>query len=78
MSQGTTIIASKVGFVPELLGSEYPFLFEAKDGKELTQKIVQIIEAPNEEWSHYLLSRFKINYSNRSHSEKLVNIFSSI
>ena len=78
MSQGTVIVASKVGFVPELLGEDYPFLFEAKNKKDLAQKIVQIIETPNEKWSDYLLKRFKINYSNRSHSEKLVNIFSSI
>ena len=76
MSVGTLVISTNVGLIPEMLGSDYPFLSIPGDKASLEKKIIQFINSGN----HLLISkelkeRYLLNYSNNIHSLILNSIF---
>lgn len=78
MSQSTPIIASKVGFIPEILGDNYPYLFKARDKNELESVILRFIEDNDIKWATYLKERYQTHFSRRVHREKLMQVFDSL
>jgi glycosyltransferase involved in cell wall biosynthesis len=76
MSVGTPIIASKVGLIPELLGSDYPYFSMLKDRQSLEKAIISFIESEsNLIISGKLHERYKTIFSLRKHEERLMQIF---
>ncbi|BCE00608.1 glycosyltransferase family 4 protein [Marinicellulosiphila megalodicopiae] len=78
MSLGVPIIASKVGFISEMVGEEYPFLFEPKNKKELITRILEFesLDQPaRKKISNELLDRFESKYSRSNRIKCYKNIF---
>ena len=78
MMCGTIVIASEVGDIRNMLGENYPFLFQAKDLKDLEKVIYLYLKTDSEELinlSEYLQKRYFELYSNESHKRKLLKIF---
>jgi len=76
MSVGTPVISTNVGLIPEMLGTDYPFISSPGDQASLEEKIIQFINSGE----HLLLSkklkeRYSLNYSNNIHSLNLNSIF---
>jgi glycosyltransferase involved in cell wall biosynthesis len=77
MSVGTPIIATGVGLIPELLGSNYPYFSIPRDKDSLEKKILQFINQKNStNISQKLKSRYNTFYSQKIHADSLHNIFS--
>ncbi|WP_277013530.1 glycosyltransferase family 4 protein [Capnocytophaga granulosa] len=78
MMCGTIIIASEVGDVKNMLGIDYPFLFQAKNLEDL-ERVIYLYLNTNEETltdlSEYLQKRYFELYSNESHKRGLLKIF---
>ena len=78
MMCGTIVIASEVGDIRNMLGESYPFLFQAKDLKDLEKVIYLYLKTDSEELinlSEYLQKRYFELYSNESHKRELLKIF---
>ena len=78
MSQGTSVIASNVGFVSETLGENYPYLFEAKNKKSLEKVLIEAINNSNNGIGIQLQKRYFKMFSNKKHNIKLLTIFENI
>lgn len=76
MSVGTPIIATSVGLIPELLGSDYPYFSIPKDRQSLEKTILGFIESEtNLIISGKLYDRYKAFFSLKKHEECLMQIF---
>ncbi len=76
MACGTPIIATRVGLIEEMLGKNYPFLYEAKSIKQLTNKMKHFLELKEKRSiSDYLKKRYDYYYSNKNHFHELMRIF---
>ena len=76
MSVGTAVLATKVGLIPDLLGSMYPFLSDPKDQRSLERIIIQFIKSKSiNDISKELEEKYNNTYSQRKHSESLFQIF---
>lgn len=76
MSVGTPIIATRVGLIPELLGTDYPFFTLPGNKGSLEQKMIQFINKENtNSISQNLNNRYLSIYSQKKHQEQLDNIF---
>ena len=78
MMCGTIVIASDVGDIRNILGNNYPFLFQAKNLEDLERVIYLYLKTDNEELirlSEYLQEQYFERYSNESHKRKLLKIF---
>lgn len=77
MSVGTPVIVPNVGLIPEMLGSDYPFFTIPRDKASLEKKLSQFIEQKNRESiSKMVQNRYLSFYSQKSHAERLLKIFS--
>ncbi|WP_209332786.1 glycosyltransferase family 4 protein [Lunatimonas salinarum] len=76
MANGTPVIATKVGLIPEMLGYDYPYLVSPKDKKELKEVIISFISDKNKQLiAENLFVRYKQFYSQALHREKVQGIF---
>lgn len=76
MSTGTPVISTNVGLIPEMLGSDYPFISIPRNAASLEEKITQFIDYPRiNELSQALKERYLLNYSNKSHASELESVF---
>jgi glycosyltransferase involved in cell wall biosynthesis len=76
MSVGTPVISTNVGLIPEMLGTDYPFISSLGDQSSLEEKIVQFINYRNLlDLSGKLKERYSLLYSNNVHSLNLDKIF---
>ena len=76
MSVGTPVISTNVGLIPELLGSDYPFLSLARDQVSLENTIIKFIESKtNPLISKELIEKYNNFYSHKKHKETLFQIF---
>lgn len=76
MSVGTPVIATKVGLIPDLLGSGYPFMANAQDLQSLEACLISFIETqgPNE-LARQLKETYDSFYSQKKHEQSLLQIF---
>ncbi len=76
MSIGLPIITTGVGFIPELLGPDYPFYCEPKNVDSLKQTLQKFFDYEKRtELSEYLLNRFQMNFSYAVHERRINEIF---
>lgn len=76
MSVGTPIIATKVGLIPDLLGSNYPYLADPKDQLSLEKTIIQFTKSGSvNDISKELKEKYYRLYCNKKHEEDLIKIF---
>ena len=76
ISVGTPVIASDTGFVKEITGSDYPFLFKPGDKKSLESAILKFLEyGKAKELSDSLNKTYNDKFSNCAHNEILTKIF---
>jgi glycosyltransferase involved in cell wall biosynthesis len=76
MSVGTPVIASRVGFVEEMLGSDYPFLIKAGDKTSLKNAILRFSSIPDHSaLSRKLLKTYHDQFSQAKHKKELFRIF---
>lgn len=76
MSVGTPVISTNVGSIPEMLGTDYPFISSPGDQGSLEEKIIQFINChENLQISKKLKERYFLVYSNNIHSLNLNSIF---
>jgi len=76
MSVGTPVIATSVGLIPELLGTDYPYLSIPKDKISLENTLLKFIRQNNADAiSKKLKSRYFNHYSLKIHFISLQNIF---
>jgi len=77
MSQGTPVITTDVGYIRELLGDDYPYIYNPGNKQELAQMITSYIEARDKnEISNYLRIRYYQLFCKEKHAIKLLEIFS--
>lgn len=77
MSIGIPVIATRVGLIPELLGSDYPYFTEPKNQLSLEKTIIQFIQSERiNNISKELKEKYDRLYSQKRHEEDLINIFS--
>ena len=78
MMCGTIVIASDVGDIRNMLGDDYPFLFQAKDLEGLKKTIYLYLKTDKEtlkNLSEHLQKRYFKFYSNKIHKERILKIF---
>jgi len=76
MSVGTPVISTNVGLIPEMLGTDYPFISLPGDQASLEGKIIQFMNYRyNLQISKKLKERYSLVYSNYIHSLNLKSIF---
>lgn len=76
MSVGVPVIATNVGLIPDLLGSNYPYLANPKDPKSLVETVTKFINAKNNhDISNVLKNQYFEKYCKRKHEEDLLKIF---
>ena len=78
MMCGTIVIASNVGDIRNMLGDDYPFLFQAKDLEGLKKTIYLYLKTDKERLtnlSEHLQKRYFELYSNEIHKERILKIF---
>lgn len=76
MSVGTPVISTNVGLIPEMLGTDYPFISSPGDQASLEGKIIQFINCRERfQISKTLKERYSLVYSNKIHSLNLNAIF---
>lgn len=76
MSIGTPVIATRVGLIPDLLGTDYPFLADARDQFSLENIVIQFMQSERiNEISTELKEKYDRIYSKKKHREDLINIF---
>ena len=78
MMCGTIVIASNVGDIRNMLGDDYPFLFQAKDLDGLKKTIYLYLKTDKERLtnlSEHLQKRYFELYSNEIHKERILKIF---
>lgn len=76
MSVGTPVISTNVGLIPEMLGTDYPFISSPGDQASLEEKIIQFINCRELfQISKTLKERYSLVYSNKIHSLNLHAIF---
>jgi len=76
MSVGTPVISTNVGLIPEMLGTDYPFVSSPGDQASLEGKIIQFINCREHlQISKKLKERYSLVYSNNIHSLNLNSIF---
>jgi glycosyltransferase involved in cell wall biosynthesis len=76
MSVGTPVISTNVGLIPEMLGTDYPFISSPGDQASLEEKIIQFINCRELfQISKTLKERYSFVYSNKIHSLNLNAIF---
>ncbi|WP_343689001.1 glycosyltransferase family 4 protein [Chitinophaga sp.] len=77
MSVGLPVITTRVGYVNELLGDNYPFYCEPKNEASLKDCIERFRSyADKDGLSEWLQQRYQAQFSRQSHKMKLKNIFS--
>ena len=77
MSQGILIIATDAGFVRELLGEAYPYIYKPGDKRGLRQMIyVYSEDRDKKKLSDYLKTRYYKFYCREKHKVRLLEIFS--
>jgi glycosyltransferase involved in cell wall biosynthesis len=76
MSVGTPVISTNVGLIPEMLGTDYPFISLPGNQASLEEKIIQFINCRELfQISGRLRERYSSVYSNKIHSLNLSAIF---
>jgi glycosyltransferase involved in cell wall biosynthesis len=76
MSVGTPVISTNVGLIPEMLGTDYPFISAPGDQATLEEKIIEFINCRELSFlSKTLKERYYLVYSNKIHSLNLNAIF---
>jgi len=76
MSLGIPVISTKVGDVPNIFGTDYPFLSEPKETNALKETIRRFDAfTDKQDLSEYLFKRYKVYYSNEHYKEKVLKIF---
>ena len=76
MSQGLPVIATDVGFIRDLLGNDYPFLYPAKNKVALKQTIIAISKQKDlDKIGAQLKERFYDLFSPTNHKTALLKIF---
>ena len=76
MSCGVPVISSRVGFVQEMLGENYPYLFEANSLEDLARTIKSfLIATSNYKIAQDLQRRYRSHYSRSNHRKRLLKIF---
>ena len=79
MSQATPVIATDVGTVSDMLGSDYPFLIRPGDREGLKKKIIKVIETNIlDPLGEQLYKRYQKYYSIAHHNEALESTFDAI
>lgn len=80
MSVGTPVIASDVGYIREMLGSDYPFLFEARN-LEMLKRVVDRFEswpkAQRMQLGEQLQKKYKSEYGRHNRADAFMQIFES-
>jgi glycosyltransferase involved in cell wall biosynthesis len=79
MSLGTPIIASNVGFIREMVGDDYPFLFEAQNITMLKSTILKfeaLTEQELQDIGSGLKRRFKHEYTRERRVSDYLEVFS--
>jgi glycosyltransferase involved in cell wall biosynthesis len=78
MSLGIPVIASDVGFIREMLGSDYPFLFEARNRQKLKRIIMEfekLSDTARSELGESLKARFESEFSRERRVQDYLQIF---
>ena len=79
MSLGVPVIASDVGFISEMLGNDYPFLFEAKNCNSIRDAILKFEAYSKQDQVNIGLSlkkQFYQEYSRESRISDYMSVFS--
>jgi glycosyltransferase involved in cell wall biosynthesis len=77
MSVGLPVITTKVGYVNEILGDDYPFYCLPENEASIISTLQQYMVYPRkEELSQYLKNRYHELFSRESHRKFLLQIFS--
>jgi len=78
MSLGVPVIASNVGFIQEMVGNDYPFLFEPKNKEAIKDMIVKFNALPplaQENFGSMLKERFVEHYSRENRVNDYLKAF---
>lgn len=76
MSVGLPIVTTKVGYIEEMLGENYPFYCKEKDSESLAVTIQKLLDYDNKtELSKKLKERYHKYFSNMAHKVALFDIF---
>ncbi|GIM61835.1 glycosyl transferase [Capnocytophaga canis] len=79
MMCGTIVIASDVGDIKNMMGENYPFLFQKGNREDLRRKIQLFLDTDTDQLNmlaSVLQQRYFERYSNEKHKETLIAIFS--
>ncbi|HOM66389.1 MAG TPA: glycosyltransferase family 4 protein [Ignavibacteriales bacterium] len=76
MSLGVPIIATNVGDIPNMVGNDYPFLYEPHNPAMLIEKVILFSNYEKKaELSEQLLLRYKLNYSRNIFVKNILELF---
>jgi glycosyltransferase involved in cell wall biosynthesis len=76
ISVGTPMIITKVGYVSEVLGNNYPLYCNAKDINSIIRCFNSFDKIDNKlEFKSYLFQIYKNNFSHKFHQDQLLKIF---
>mgnify|MGYP003876159653 CR=1 FL=1 len=76
MSLGVPIIATNVGDIPNMVGNDYPFLYEPHNPAMLIEKVILFSNYEKKaELSEQLLLRYNSNYSRKVFSKNILELF---
>ncbi|EGR0524532.1 glycosyltransferase family 4 protein [Vibrio cholerae] len=78
MSMGTPIIATDVGFIREMLGDDYLYLFEARNTKQLAEMVIDFEHLTGKErlqLGAYLKARFNTEFSRSRRVNDFLQVF---
>lgn len=77
MSIGIPIISTNVGDIPNMVGNDYPFLFEPHDINMLIDRVLAFSNfEKKKELSEQLLYRYSSNYSKHVFTKNILGLFS--
>ena len=77
MSIGIPIISTNVGDIPDMVGSDYPFLFEPHDINMLIDRVLTFSNfEKKQELIEQLLYRYSSNYSKHVFTKNILELFS--
>jgi glycosyltransferase involved in cell wall biosynthesis len=75
LSVGTPVIISRVGYINDVLGDDYPLYCDAKSISSILKKFNEYIEFENKHNLNKLILENYNKYSQENHRIKLLNIF---